>query len=224
MNKNEPFDSKRCVLLARSITYVNWWNFRDTLVDYRITIRSEALFEDLWISSIFHLPSTYIILVIIWLQNGILSGLPFICSYLASVVFCYVADLLVTRQIMSLVNVRKIFTAVGKSSSVRMSFISNKLCTITIMPHSQRKSFREFFSSWSATWAAISFSSWSYGSSPSLSSLRLTLVRWPISSTSRQILPVKTTDILKSYLPLFSYMKIKAGFATFCPQIQYLDW
>ncbi|XP_033226298.1 sialin-like [Belonocnema kinseyi] len=43
--------------------------------------------------------------------NGILTGAPFVCSYLSSVLFCYVADLLVTRQIMSLTNVRKIFTA-----------------------------------------------------------------------------------------------------------------
>ncbi|XP_043493359.1 sialin isoform X1 [Polistes fuscatus] len=42
--------------------------------------------------------------------NGILSGLPFICSYLSSVVFCYVADVLVNRQILSLTNVRKVFT------------------------------------------------------------------------------------------------------------------
>jgi len=47
-------------------------------------------------------------------QNGILSGAPFICSYLSSVVFCYVADLLVTRQIMTLLTVRKIFTALCK--------------------------------------------------------------------------------------------------------------
>lgn len=43
--------------------------------------------------------------------NGVLSGLPFICSYFSSVAFCYVADVLVTRQIMSLTNVRKVFTA-----------------------------------------------------------------------------------------------------------------
>ncbi|XP_012276355.1 sialin [Orussus abietinus] len=46
--------------------------------------------------------------------NGLLSGAPFICSYLSSVVFCYVADVLVTRQILSLTNVRKIFTALSQ--------------------------------------------------------------------------------------------------------------
>lgn len=46
--------------------------------------------------------------------NGVLSGAPFICSYLSSVLFCYVADVLVTRQILSLTNVRKIFTALSQ--------------------------------------------------------------------------------------------------------------
>ncbi|XP_043785000.1 sialin-like isoform X2 [Apis laboriosa] len=43
--------------------------------------------------------------------NGVLSGLPFICSYFSSVAFCYIADVLITRQILSLTNVRKVFTA-----------------------------------------------------------------------------------------------------------------
>ncbi|XP_076287777.1 sialin [Lasioglossum baleicum] len=46
--------------------------------------------------------------------NGVLSGLPFICSYFSSVLFCYIADVLVTRKIMSLTNVRKIFTAAAQ--------------------------------------------------------------------------------------------------------------
>ncbi|XP_012136630.1 sodium-dependent phosphate transport protein 4 isoform X4 [Megachile rotundata] len=46
--------------------------------------------------------------------NGVLSGLPFICSYFSSVAFCYVADVLVTRQILSLTNVRKVFTALSQ--------------------------------------------------------------------------------------------------------------
>lgn len=47
-------------------------------------------------------------------QNGLLSGTPFLFSYLSSVVFCYIADLLVTRSIMSLTNVRKLFTAISQ--------------------------------------------------------------------------------------------------------------
>ncbi|CAH1114115.1 unnamed protein product [Psylliodes chrysocephalus] len=44
-------------------------------------------------------------------KNGILSGAPFICSYVASVLFCYIADKLVTKRYMSLTNVRKLMTA-----------------------------------------------------------------------------------------------------------------
>ncbi|KAK0163900.1 hypothetical protein PV328_002585 [Microctonus aethiopoides] len=46
--------------------------------------------------------------------NGVLSGAPFICSYLSSVLFCHVADILITRKIMSLINVRRIFTAMSQ--------------------------------------------------------------------------------------------------------------
>lgn len=47
-------------------------------------------------------------------KNGLLSGAPFICSYLASVLFCYVADKLTTKNIMSLTNIRKIMTALSQ--------------------------------------------------------------------------------------------------------------
>lgn len=46
--------------------------------------------------------------------NGVLSGTPFLCSYLSSVVFCYIADLLVKHDWMSLTNVRKVFTAMSQ--------------------------------------------------------------------------------------------------------------
>lgn len=51
------------------------------------------------------------LLLLLLFQNGVLSGLPFICSYFSSVAFCYIADVLITRQILSLTNVRKVFTA-----------------------------------------------------------------------------------------------------------------
>lgn len=44
-------------------------------------------------------------------KNGVLSGLPFLCSYLSSVVFCYIADWLVKHRILTLTNVRKLMTA-----------------------------------------------------------------------------------------------------------------
>lgn len=46
--------------------------------------------------------------------NGLLNGLPFLLSYLSSVLFCYIADSLVERNSMSLTNVRKMFTAASQ--------------------------------------------------------------------------------------------------------------
>jgi ACS family sodium-dependent inorganic phosphate cotransporter-like MFS transporter 5 len=54
---------------------------------------------------------TYVDIDVVFCQNGLLSGAPFICSYVASVFFCYTADKLVTKNIMSLTNVRKVMTA-----------------------------------------------------------------------------------------------------------------
>lgn len=47
-------------------------------------------------------------------ENGLLSGTPFLLSYLSSVIFCWIADVLVRREMMSLTNVRKIFTATSQ--------------------------------------------------------------------------------------------------------------
>ncbi|XP_057664794.1 sialin isoform X1 [Diorhabda carinulata] len=47
-------------------------------------------------------------------KNGLLSGAPFICSYVASVFFCYIADKLITKNYMSLTNVRKLMTALSQ--------------------------------------------------------------------------------------------------------------
>ncbi|XP_066993793.2 vesicular glutamate transporter 3 [Anabrus simplex] len=47
-------------------------------------------------------------------KNGLLSGLPFLCSYVSSVFFCYLADELVNRNILTLTSVRKIFTATSQ--------------------------------------------------------------------------------------------------------------
>uniref|UniRef100_A0A0K8TJ65 Major facilitator superfamily (MFS) profile domain-containing protein n=1 Tax=Lygus hesperus TaxID=30085 RepID=A0A0K8TJ65_LYGHE len=47
-------------------------------------------------------------------KNGVLNGAPFLLSYLSSVVFCYVADILGTRKILPLTTVRKIFTMLSQ--------------------------------------------------------------------------------------------------------------
>ncbi|EDV98871.1 vesicular glutamate transporter 3 isoform X1 [Drosophila grimshawi] len=46
--------------------------------------------------------------------NGILSGMPFIFSYLSSVLFCYIADKLLLHNILGMTNVRKLFTALSQ--------------------------------------------------------------------------------------------------------------
>ncbi|KAL6435091.1 hypothetical protein ACFW04_005295 [Cataglyphis niger] len=74
-------------------------------------------FGRIWVHYVFIIPGPMYMKTVLGFSiqaNGILSGAPFICSYLSSVVFCYVADLLVTRQIMTLITVRKIFTALSQ--------------------------------------------------------------------------------------------------------------
>ncbi|XP_030562582.1 vesicular glutamate transporter 3 isoform X1 [Drosophila novamexicana] len=46
--------------------------------------------------------------------NGILSGMPFLCSYISSVFFCYIADKLLFHKILGLTTVRKVFTALSQ--------------------------------------------------------------------------------------------------------------
>lgn len=47
-------------------------------------------------------------------ENGLLSGTPFLCSYVSSVFFCWAADWLVTSGRMRLTPVRKLFTAASQ--------------------------------------------------------------------------------------------------------------
>lgn len=47
-------------------------------------------------------------------ENGLLSGTPFLFSYVSSVFFCYLADVIVSRNILNLTNTRKVFTAISQ--------------------------------------------------------------------------------------------------------------
>lgn len=47
-------------------------------------------------------------------ENGLLSGTPFLCSYVSSVFFCWAADWLVASGRMRLTAVRKLFTAMSQ--------------------------------------------------------------------------------------------------------------
>lgn len=70
-------------------------------------------------------------------SNGIISGLPFICSYLASVLFCYVADVLVGHEILSLTNVRKLMTASSQIIPgllvVMVGYLGREIITVIII-------------------------------------------------------------------------------------------
>ncbi|XP_008554081.1 sialin [Microplitis demolitor] len=74
-------------------------------------------FGRIWVHYVFIIPGPMYMKTVLGFSiqtNGFLSGAPFICSYFSSVVFCYIADVLVTRQIMTLTNVRKMFTAISQ--------------------------------------------------------------------------------------------------------------
>ncbi|XP_050499416.1 sialin isoform X1 [Diabrotica virgifera virgifera] len=67
-------------------------------------------------------------------KNGLLSGAPFICSYVASVLFCYIADKLITNNYMSLTNVRKLMTALSQVvPGVLVLLISYLGCDINLI-------------------------------------------------------------------------------------------
>lgn len=55
--------------------------------------------------------------------NGVLSGTPFLCSYLSSVVFCWWADLMVKHRTMSLTNIRKFFTVLSQIVPGVLAFV-----------------------------------------------------------------------------------------------------
>lgn len=70
-------------------------------------------------------------------SNGVMSGLPFLCSYLSSVVFCYVADVLVKHHILSLTNVRKLMTASSQIIPgllvVLVGYLGTEIVTVLII-------------------------------------------------------------------------------------------
>lgn len=81
-----------------------------------------------------------------------MNGAPFLCSYLSSVVFCYAADFIIARNLMSLTNVRKMFTAICKYQTVFDS------CLLPLITYSLIMFVCIFFSS-SISWS-ISVNHW----------------------------------------------------------------
>ncbi|KYQ56878.1 Vesicular glutamate transporter 2, partial [Trachymyrmex zeteki] len=93
---------------------VPWKSILTSLPAWAIGITT---FGRIWVHYVFIIPGPMYMKTVLGFSiqaNGILSGAPFICSYISSVIFCYVADLLVTQQIMTLITVRKIFTALSQ--------------------------------------------------------------------------------------------------------------
>lgn len=70
-------------------------------------------------------------------SNGVMSGLPFLCSYLSSVLFCYAADSLLKHNILSLTNVRKLMTASSQIIPgllvVAVGYLDNHLVAILVI-------------------------------------------------------------------------------------------
>lgn len=66
-------------------------------------------------------------------ENGFLSGMPFICSYIASVFFCSIADKMVLKNYMSLTNVRKLFTALSQIIPGILIFVIGYIDNIIIL-------------------------------------------------------------------------------------------
>ncbi|CAG9770171.1 unnamed protein product [Ceutorhynchus assimilis] len=67
-------------------------------------------------------------------KNGLLSGAPFITSYVASVFFCYVADKLVTGNYMSMTNLRKLMTALSQVvPGILVTLVSYLGCDIDLV-------------------------------------------------------------------------------------------
>jgi MFS family permease len=69
--------------------------------------------------------------------NGLISGLPFICSYFSSVLFCYVADVIVRHKILNLTNVRKLMTASSQIIPgllvVLVGYLGKEITTVIII-------------------------------------------------------------------------------------------
>ncbi|GLH13612.1 Uncharacterized protein GBIM_18146 [Gryllus bimaculatus] len=93
---------------------VPWCEIFKSLPAWSIGITT---FGRIWIHYTFIIPGPMYMKTVLGFsiqKNGLMSGLPFLCSYVSSVFFCWLADVLVKRKIMNLTNVRKVFTALAQ--------------------------------------------------------------------------------------------------------------
>lgn len=94
-------------------------------------------FGRIWVHYIFIIPGPRYMKTILGFSiqtNGLLTGAPFLCSYLSSVLFCYAADQLFVRNIMSLTNIRKLFTAISQVIPALLVVLIGYLgCNVTLV-------------------------------------------------------------------------------------------
>ncbi|XP_014246638.1 sialin isoform X2 [Cimex lectularius] len=117
ISKQELAYIQKCTattIAENKITKVPWISILTSLPAWAIGITT---FGRIWVHYTFIIPGPLYMKTILGFsiqKNGILNGAPFLLSYLSSVVFCYVADILVTKRIIPLTAVRKIFTALSQ--------------------------------------------------------------------------------------------------------------
>ncbi|XP_045469677.1 sialin [Harmonia axyridis] len=111
-----------------------WWEIVKSPHTWAIGVTT---FGRIWVHYTFMIPGPRYMKSILGFsveKNGLLSGLPFVCSYVASVFFCYLADKLVTKNIMSLLSVRKLMTAIAQVlPGILVLFIGNVGCNIELV-------------------------------------------------------------------------------------------
>ncbi|PNF40129.1 Sialin [Cryptotermes secundus] len=93
---------------------VPWHSILTSLPAWSIGITT---FGRIWIHYTFIIPGPMYMKTVLGFsiqKNGLMSGAPFLCSYVSSVLFCYLADVLVNNKLLTLTNVRKLFTAMSQ--------------------------------------------------------------------------------------------------------------
>lgn len=122
--ESHPRITAREAQYIREHTVSTWATSRARRVPWTHILRSApawsigvATFGRIWVHYTFIVPGPQYMRSVLGFsiqKNGLLSGAPFVCSYLSSVLFCYVADRLSTHRVLSLTNVRKLFTALAQ--------------------------------------------------------------------------------------------------------------
>ncbi|XP_073992750.1 major Facilitator Superfamily Transporter 17 [Rhodnius prolixus] len=124
----------RATMANSKMTKVPWMSILTSPPAWAIGITT---FGRIWVHYTFIIPGPLYMKTVLGFsiqKNGVLNGAPFLLSYLSSVIFCYVADWLVTKNILSLTTVRKIFTALSQVVPGLLVLLIGYLgCNITLV-------------------------------------------------------------------------------------------